>query len=180
MKILIIQSSPKGTASTVLVNILYGLIPELANTPIIYRDLTGTPKFNYEENENIKVIKTHNLNIDRFITLYSKIYQLYFICSERPQLDKRINNKYKLSKYTNIIIFSFDELNETQSNSISNIVNTVYNKINPILNIHLDIDSSINRLILMNKKYEEIKEKSFDYSDGFFKIHGSHRNRQYE
>jgi hypothetical protein len=31
----------------------------------------------------------------------------------------------------------------------------------------------------MNKKYEEIKNKPFNYSDGFFQIHGSHRNRAY-
>jgi len=35
MKLLIIQTSPKHTASTLLVNAIYGLIPELYNKKII-------------------------------------------------------------------------------------------------------------------------------------------------
>ena len=32
------------------------------------------------------------------------------------------------------------------------------------------------RIINMNKLYEEIKDKPFSYEDKFYGIHGSHRN----
>ena len=56
-------------------------------------------------------------------------------------------------------------------------VENIYNKINKMLKIELSIEGGINRIIAMNKRYEEIKDKPFDYIDDFFEIHGHHRNR---
>ena len=37
---------------------------------------------------------------------------------------------------------------------------------------------NVQRCKLMNNRYDEIKNESFDYVDLFFHIHGSHRNRK--
>lgn len=171
MKKLIIQTSPGHTASTFLVNALYGLIPELTDKKII-----GIWSHEWEKYfDEIIVIKCHNTNIDELIEKYKNNYELYFICSERIGKSYIIDEKYK--SYTNVVIFSFEELNENSTNNLYNIINNIYYKINTILNIKLNIESGVDRIIKMNSRYEEIKHKSFDYVDNFFEIHGSHRNR---
>jgi hypothetical protein len=171
MKTLIFQTSPPHTGSTVLVNALYGLIPELTSKKII-----GTWSENFEQCfSNILLIKTHELNIDDLILKYGEKYKLYFICSERKEYNYLIENKYKT--YDNVIIFDYGELNETESNSVKNIIENIYKKIQPILNIPLNIESGVKRIIQMNRRYNEIKNFPFKYVDKFFEIHGSHRNR---
>lgn len=170
-KLLIIQTSPYHTASTFLVNALYGLIPELFNKKII-----GIWDCNFEKHfENIIVIKSHNINIDELINKY-KNYETVFICSERKEKKYFINEKYKT--YSNVVIFDFDELNETIHNPLTQIVDNIYNKCKKVLpNIELNTIKCIKRINLMNKRYEEIKDKPFIYRDDFFELHGSHRNR---
>jgi hypothetical protein len=171
MKTLIIQTSPKHTASTLLINILYGLIPELNNKKVI-----GIWHDNFEKYfDNIIVIKCHHLDIDELILIFRTNYNLYFICSERQEKKYLIDEKYKL--YNNVIVFDFNELNENEENTITEIVNNIYNKINKKINLEMDIQGGINRVISMNKRYEEIKHLPFKYVDNFFEIHGSHRNR---
>ena len=116
MKTLIIQTSPMHTASTFLVNALYGLIPKLVDKKIIciWND-------NFEKYfDDIIVIKCHDINIDELILQYSNTYKLYFICSERQEMNYFIDNKYKL--YNNVIIFDFIELNENETNTIPKII----------------------------------------------------------
>lgn len=176
MKTLIIQTSPFHTASTFLINALYGLIPELSNKKII-----GIWNENYEDYfDNIICIKCHNTNIDELLNIYGDNYYLLFICSERKERNYLIDEKYRY--YDNTIIFDFNDLNETQENSIPQIIDNIFNHVNQQLNkldikIKLDKEKSINRIRLMNEKYEEIKNKPFSYIDDFFEIHGSHRNR---
>jgi len=173
MNTLIIQYSPEHTASTLLVNALYGLIPSLKSKPINYNDFRLNP------NAEIQVIKTHNSNLDWFICRYSRLYNLFFICSEREERNLLVNSKYKL--YDRVIVFPFSELNETESNPLSTIINNIANKIShkfgSLLNIVLDVDSGIRRVTLMNELYETIKHKPFTYYDRVYHIHGSHRNR---
>ena len=170
MNKLIIQTSPMCTASTLLVNALYGLIPELSDSHINFSN------FNENElNKNIIVIKSHNLNIDEFIEKYKDNFEIYFICSERKEYNLLIDEKYKL--YDNVIVFSFEELNETEDNTIPNIINNIYTKIKDVVNIDLNIESGIDRINRMNTCYNEIKDKQFDYIDYYYHIHGSHRNR---
>jgi hypothetical protein len=173
MRILIIQTSPGHTASTLLVNAIYGLIPELSNKKIIYID-------NFDENfqeyfNNIICIKTHDTNIDEIIKKFKDIYKLYFICSDRKEFNYLIDDKYRL--YENVIIFEYEELNETDTYDVPMIINNIYNKLNKVLKIDLNIDSGIKRIHDMNKLYNDIKMNSFEYIDDFFQIHGSHRNR---
>jgi len=151
--------------------VLYGLIIELSNKRII-----GEWDNQWEQYFNdIIIIKCHNTDIDKLIMEYNNNYKLYFICSERKQYNLTIHDKYKL--YNNVVVFDFDELNESSTNPLPDIIKNVYNKINKMLNIELNIEGGINRILDMNKRYEEIKEFPFDYIDNFFEIHGSHRNR---
>lgn len=189
MKTLIIQYSPGRTGSTVLTNALYGLIPSLSNKNILFNSsnnilnldkLLNLEKLNLDKllslDYDIFVIKSHTTNtIDDYITKYNNDYKLFFICSERAELNLLIDEKYKL--YDNVIVFSFDELNESSTNTVPMIVENIYHKINNKLNIELNIENGINRIIEMNKLYEEIKDKDFAYFDKFYHLHGSHRNR---
>lgn len=175
MKTLIIQTSPYHTGSTLLVNALYGLIPELSNKKII-GDWIENFYENFDKNfDNIIVIKSHHTNIDELIQKYKDDYKVYFICSQRRKMNYLIDKKYNF--YNNVVIFNFIELNETETYTIPKIIENIYNKINNMLNIELNIESGINRIIQMNNRYKEIKDYPFSYIDNFFEIHGSHRNR---
>jgi hypothetical protein len=178
MKTLIIQTSPYHTASTFLVNAIYGLIPELVNTKII-----GIWDEDIESYfDNIIVLKCHDTNIDGLIKKYDKFYNLLFICSERQEKNYMIDDKYK--KYNNVIVFDFNELNELNDNTLPKIVDNIYCKFDNMLcnlnitNIDLNKENCIERLTQMNRRYEEIKHKPFTYVDDFFEIHGSHRDRK--
>lgn len=109
------------------------------------------------------------------IKKYNEKYNLFFICSERKDKNLFIDDKYK--SYDNVVVFDFNELNESETNTIPKIIENIYNKLKNVLTIELNIENSINRIILMNKRYEEIKQQPFSYIDDFYEIHGSHRNR---
>jgi hypothetical protein len=175
MKTLIIQTSPPHTGSTFLVNALHGLFTILHDKPIVYRE----PINNIENifKGDIFIVKTHDMNIDKIIEKYGDLYTVYFVCSERKNKEIIINNKYKT--YENVIIFDFDELNETSSHPLTEIVDNIYNKIYPkITGFELDKEKCCQRIIDMNNRYELIKEKPFSYVDDFYEIHGHHRNRK--
>ena len=181
MKTLIIQTSPKHTASTLLVNALYGIIPELFDKKIA-KENQGVQ--NIEKNfDNLIVVKTHKINIDELIENYGKQYNLFFVCSERNDKNLTIEKRYK--DYVNVIAFDYNELNETEQNSLTEIVNTIYIRLNDMFNknlldndIKLDKNKCVERILQMNARYEEIKLLPFTYIDPFFEIHGSHRDRK--
>lgn len=194
MRLLIFQSSPKRTGSTLLVNALYGLIPELHDKNGLFHKLehindkiTGDgPDANYCKDcipdtldkypENIIVIKTHNINIDKLYDLYSKNYKVVFICSERKDMKITIDEKYKT--YNNVLTFDFNELNET-CNTLVEITDIIYNKVKIFLpEIEIDKTNCLGRLKLLNARYEEIKKEGFSYVDPFFQLHGSHCHKK--
>lgn len=170
----IIQSSPGRTGSTLLTNILYGLFYD--NHSVFYSTniTTDDLKKNF-------IIKTHQINIDYLMCQYAHTYDILFVCSERPKINQIIDEKYKL--YNNVIVFQYEDLLETETNSIKNIVNKVYeklqNKLNSNISRYMNIDNSIKRIKDMNNLYQIISTKSFDYYDAYFHIHGSHRNRNH-
>ena len=171
-KILIIQTSPQHTASTFLVNALYGVIEKLKDIPITFES--------HDYFDDISIFKCHDTNIDNLIKKYKNIYdELYFVCSQRIEYNLYIDAKY--ASYSNVIIFDYVELNETNENTIPNIIDNIYNKLQNLLSKHafitLNKQTAIERILNMNKKCNEIKNKSFNYIDLFFHIHGSHRNR---
>tara|TARA_B100001093_G_C26859925_1_gene1029532 strand:+ start:1078 stop:1608 length:531 start_codon:yes stop_codon:yes gene_type:complete len=172
-KTLIIQTSPHHTASTLLVNALYGLIPRLKNKRIV-----GFWEQNWESefDSDIIVLKSHNLDIDWFIKHYSRFYKVYFICSERKEKKLFINPLHK--HYKNVLFFDYKELNETKSNSLENIIDYIALKVNKwIPELELNSKTGLLRVLGMNEEYELIKDKPFTYVDEFYHIHGSHKNR---
>jgi len=98
---------------------------------------------------------------------------LYFVCSERG--DKVIDEKYH--HYKNVLIFNYDELLETETYSVEDIVTNAYNKLIGVLpgDIELNKQDAVERIQKMNLVYEEIKNKPFSYADDFYQLHGSHR-----
>jgi hypothetical protein len=170
MKLLIVQTSPKHTASTVLVNALYGIISELKGHRCVYIN-----RINWgveEDFNNVLLVKSH-LPISAFRTKYTGKYNLLFICSQRPEL-----NLYVHDKGPDVVVFDYAELNETPTNPVSNIIDNIYNRVRGMLpEIQLDKQHGIDRVNAMNARYKEIEHLPFRYYDPFFHIHGSHRNR---
>lgn len=191
-KILIIQTSPCrikniGTCSTILVNALYGMIEELHEKNIIgfytatnKQSITDNIKIIEENFKNVAVIKYHEHNINLLTKMYGDKYELFFICSQRPSCNLFIEKKYK--SYKNVVIFNYIELNETNENTLQNILDNIYNRLYRLFSncvfIKLNKEIAINRITNMNKRYEEIKHLPFSYIDPFFEIHGSHRNKK--
>ena len=177
-KTIIIQCSPSHTGSTVLVNILYGLIHN--NKPVTYINFNNKPGHaiinNLLKDNDICIIKTHICNIDMLID-HLKKYKLFFICSERDK--KVINNKFY--SYNNVLIIKYNELLEIPTYSIKDIVENIYNKLITFLpnDIILNKDMAIERINNMNNEYKIIKDKPFTYINKFYHLHGSHRNRRY-
>lgn len=171
MKTLIIQTSPYRTASTFLVNALYGLIPALQNAKII-----GYWEDNFEQYfGDVIVLKHHNVHIDELMLKYNK-YKLYFVCSERKEHGIAIDPKFKF--YDNVCVFDFDELNETPNNQLSHIIQNIHNKFSSMTKMTVDLSGGIRRINAMNARYKEIRHYPFEYIDEFFEIHGSHRSRK--
>jgi len=171
MKLLIVQTSPPRTASTVLVNALYGLICELSDHPCVY---VRQANINEEHFKNVILVKTH-ISISAFRTKYTGKYNLLFICSQRKEL-----NKFIKDRRSDVVVFDYDELNETPTNPVSSIIDNIYNKVRDKIptDIQLDKRLAIERVDAMNARYNEMKDLPFTYHDPFFHIHGSHRDRQ--
>ena len=172
---IIIQTSLPQTGSTVLINLLHGFI--MKNEPVHHvAHFYNNSKRIYDNNDNINIFKLHEPNIDDFIEMFSDKYNLYFVSSERG--DKVIDEKYY--HYKNVLIFNYNELLETQTYSVQDIVNNAYNKLRSFLpdDIELNKQDAVERIQKMNLVYEEIKDKPFSYIDHFFELHGSHRNRK--
>jgi|TARA_B100000085_G_scaffold285482_1_gene321657 hypothetical protein len=169
----IIQASPPRTASTVLHNLLHGFI--CPTEPC--------PKSN---DETKQIIVTHNTDLDYWEERLSgaqhqecRGMKWYFVCSERRSLKppRIIDPKYYQKE--NLLRIQFEELNETPEYSLKQIVENLYSKLKNLLppDVKLDKESATKRIISMNERYEEIKNKPFSYYDEFYHIHGSHRNR---
>jgi len=187
------------TGSTLLVNLLYGLITP--NEPVngywniddkikLYTSCRLSPNLIGRESRSEKVYKpedfefssscciykSHNLDIDAIICKLSDDYRVYIISSERDELV--INKKYKL--YNNVLVFNYEELLETDTNTLKDIVDNAYDKLILFLpnEIKMIKSDGINRIRSMNKLYEEIKNNDFSYIDPFYELHGSHRGRK--
>jgi hypothetical protein len=185
-KIMIVQSSPMGTGSTILVNILNGFI--CSEKPIYYdygffdlleKQQISLNNFKVFERDflgnDVNIIKTHNLNIEFITNTFAKKYDVYFVCSERDKF--KIDAKYY--QFKNVIVFNYDDLLETNENTVENIINFVNSKLYNFLpkTIELNDKNAITRVKNMNSLYEFIKEKPFTFVDKFYQLHGSHRNR---
>lgn len=168
----ILQASHVHTGSTVLFNILQGFFCPLEPCQ---------PAFCFLENNLGKlftqffVIKTHCTNIRRIIKLNPE-FDLFFITSSREG-HKAIN-----LSHPRLLTINYEELLETSTNSVENIVKNVAVKcccfLPSILTEHIDINASINRVKNMNGYYKEIQNKPFEIIDNMYGLHGSHKNRK--
>jgi len=179
-KILIFQTSPNHTASTVLVNLLYGLINPLRDKKIRADWDDETEWQALLNTTNILVLKSHHTNIDELIAKYQHLNcRLFFIASERYA--KGIffeDQKYK--RYRNCLFFDFHELNETASWTLENIVDKVLQKLrnHPLLqSLVLSKEDAMARLTKMNQRYNLLQHFPYEFIDEFYELHGSHRDR---
>ncbi len=168
----ILQTSHMHTGSTVLFNILQGFFCPLE--PCLNA-------FCFRETDLGKlltqffVIKTHHTNIRRMIKRNPE-FDLFFITSSRKGHDA-IN-----SSHPRLLNINYQELLETSTNSVENIVKNVAGKcccfLPSVFIEHMDINASINRIKNMNQYYYEIQNKPFETVDKMYGLHGSHRNRK--
>lgn len=171
----ILQCASGHTGSTLLVNLITGFFRPDEK---IY--------WNSEAYINTKFItKTHFTNIDEWILEYSKYIKLFFVVSEREN-HKKIDVKYKnKEKYPNILFIDYTEILETETNNLETICKNIIVKfknffpkdIIPNLSDDQLFTNVYNRILNMNKRYKEIKDKDFSYLDDFYLLHGGHRNR---
>jgi len=193
-KTLIIQTSPLHTASTVLVNGLYGMFPETSNMNVTYYEDCADELYSDEETledflrlktpypfGDVLIIKSHHTRLDYYLGKYGDSYDIYFVSSERKEKESpeyMMPQKYR--DYSNLILFDYEEINETSSYSVENIVDGMVHKLSqtiPYLNFNTQ--GAVERIKNMNARYEEIKDMPFDYKDDLYAIHGSHRNRNH-
>ena len=189
---LIIQTSPLHTASTVLVNGLYGMIPELSEMNVVYyADCWDENQYDEETFEDylvlessnafedIVVVKSHHTRLSYYMGKYGDYYNVFFVSSERKEKgspEYLFPDKYR--NLDNLILFDYEEINERETYTVEDIVSCMYEKLNQTIpNIEFDIAGGVARIEGMNARYEEIKEMPFEYVDEFYRIHGSHRNR---
>jgi hypothetical protein len=168
---IIFQVGHRDTGTTLLTNLLYGFISP--REKVRFYDIksnSALPIYNH-----VNIFKSHHTNLHEIIARYGKKYNLYFVCTERDY--KKINNRYKA--LPNVVIVDYNEILETATNTIENITNVVYDKLIKVLppSIRLNKETATERIKKMNKLYEIIKSKSFDYTDPFYHLHGHHRNR---
>ncbi len=167
----IVQASPARTASTVLFNIIIGLIRP---------NDSAHEATMIDECEWLYI--THETNLDVLTkSLKEKCLNLYFICSERVNKGRLIPKPYR--DYENVLIFQFEELNTTEHYTVEYMVAYVYKKVREFLpdTIELDKNAAITRIHDMNRLYEEeYYDKPWGHCDNFYHIHGHHRNRDEE
>ena len=158
----IIQTSPAHTGSTVLTNLIYGLLePESAVK--FRKGFTLNPAnsiFMFLEKKLI--IKSHDQNIDT-IMQDLKQYDLYFVMSERDdEKEQRLINQ-KFRKYENVLIFDYTELLETKDKSLQEICENAERKLTSFLPQAImqqakgGLEQMYKRISSMNERYQEIK-----------------------
>jgi len=124
----IIQASHIGTGSTLLVNILYGLMDP--HRPVTQGKIHNMHRDKFFT-ENL-IVKTNNMNIDKWIKRTSRIFQraeydLYFICTERRNKNRTIDNKYH--SYENVLCIQYEDILETCSLPLEDIITNIQQKL---------------------------------------------------
>jgi hypothetical protein len=173
----IIQASPQHTGSTFLYNLLAGFLDNKPCPRSCRYNPSTLPSILLKENT---LLKTHNINIDDWSNKI-KNYSLYFVCSERN--DQKIKSRFISEEYKqmpNVLCIPYEDILVTKSKNLNDTTKRIYKKISCFLpsTIVLNYQQGHNRIVAMNKFYEEIKHKPFSYFDEFYGLHGGHRNRK--
>jgi len=168
MQIRIVQSSFKGTGSTVLVNILYGIFCN-KNASVIQGN------FDWKPNKNINVIKTHRTNFRKWVKNTPLKFFTYVITSDRDGYKQILPNKKRkrLVRIPYNVLVTGDEQNIAR-----NVYNILRKKILNLPDEETAVKNSGERLKNMNERYLQIKDKNFHFIDPKYQIHGSHRARK--
>ena len=166
MKTLIIQSSFPRSASTLLVNVLYGLIVGLQDMPVIWNDF----RHPYRIEAPITIFKTHDTNLADLDFLFKEKYNTFFICSERGA-----TFDHRLRQMPNAAILDYTDLNNVPVPEVCERLSLVIADMIPYIN--LSIPNCVARVEAMNRRYAEIASKPFNFVDSFYQLHGSHRLR---
>ena len=170
-----------GTGSTLVVNIILGFFEP--DQPVVgitkyHQQLIKEHKFRqvFDNFSSRMVLKAHFMEMFDYIdTKYITTHR-----SNKPMSNKIYNRD-------NIVVLEYSELlykseyNPHSNKSVERVINYVANEIeNKFLDIKItehQRKSSHERVLNMDKMYESIKHKPFQYFDPFYHIHGSHRNR---
>jgi hypothetical protein len=170
-KTIIFISTGIRTGSTLLTNIIYGLIHP--NFPAQFMSIR---KKRIIEQPNITIVKTH-IKPDILSNMF-KQYNLIFLTIRR--YDKKVKVKeYTLSNTQHeCIVIPYENLLYTSEDSRDNVINYIHDLIKPfILNIKLNINDCKTRLNKMENIIEKMKLLPFREYDDFYLIHGGHRFR---
>ncbi len=165
---LIVQASFPRSASTLLVNILYGLIIGLQDQAVIWNDFRNYygPKITAP----VTVFKTHETNLADLDYLFSKKYNTFFVCSERGRtFDDRLRS------LPNVAILDYEDLNNVPVPEVCERVHAVVSDMIPTM--PLSIPNCIGRVEAMNRRVAEIADLPFSFVDSFYQLHGHHRLR---
>lgn len=168
--VVILQTSPIRTGSTLLTNLVYGFL-------CYHRSVSGFWSLDqsFQIDPTVTIFKTHILDLDKLAQVFSA-YDVYFVCSFRDQ--KRIPIEYYPD--LNIIVFDYYcDLLETPSNPLPAIVANVFTKLQPFLPSHLVMSkkNALKRIHEMNHQNEIMKNMPFGYINRHYELHGSHRDR---
>ena len=170
--------SPPRTASTLLVNVVHGLYDPFS--PVIAED--SPPKV------ETNIIKTHNCSYRAWTKNYPE-HKLYFVCSERREIEALIpyknniciDNEFVL--HDNVVVFRYDELLYARRPLLvqrverRDVVHKIAKKLESVIPIPQNIDAAVARASDMDDRCAEIADKPFSFYDEYYHIHGSHRER---
>lgn len=179
-KFRIVQSSLRRTGSTLLTNILYGLfIPDCS---VCFCDYLYHPDKVLDVSEKLLnnfIIKTHNDDFTELSRVFAD-YCVYFVTSIRPEKNLMIDEALR-EQMPNLVIVDYDLLTGDVAVAVRNVVHLLRPKFPKELLAIMDQKAAVNRVCLMNERYNQIKYLGFnEYYDPFYKLHGHHRNRDEE
>ena len=127
--IVVIQTGPMRTGTTLLVNLLYGFISPHDKIHCLWETHHDIQVFHNKCN----IYKSHCLNIDEFMRYNQEKYDVFFVCTERD--DKKIDEKYRNMR--NVLLFDYNEILETDSYTTDQIIENTYNKLLAFLPVSL-------------------------------------------
>lgn len=184
----IILASHMKTGSTVLTNVLYGLLDP--HSPVKFSLSIPQKTQLHSVFKNHLITKTHIINMDGWMKAAmscDKQYDLYFVCPERDDKfyqSKNIDTKYH--SYDNVLRIQYPELLETKSLSTKDIIENMQQKLLEFLPdiyhplIIKNKEKALKRISTMNEVCERMKDLPFGKVDPFHAIHGSHRKTRIE
>jgi len=172
-KYLIVQASPISTGSTLLMNLICGLIRP--DDPVYYAsNMMQFIRRHHEDvlDERILIIKTHNMGWEHWQKRAKEDNRkLFFICSQRDET---------ISPPDGSLLIDYNEILETDDNTLESIISNFYKKMQELFSgedISLDEEACVKRVNEMNIMVDKIKDKPFSHLNRFYHVHGSHRSK---